>query len=278
MTVSVTESKIMKQLIKIIAVLLCITLLVACGGKAGNSSQSGSSESSKQGSESLSGDNSLPQQDASQLDLAKQNNADTVAWLRIPGTDIDNPVMQTANNEDYLRRDENGKNDVWGCYFADYYSSLSARETLGQNTVIYGHSESTENPDGKRFTQLFHYLDLDFLKENPYIYLSITDEELVFEVFAVFFTDTDFYYIDPQPSDQGFESFAKTIASKNEYIFEGNGMTDKDKLLTLSTCAYRYDTKKTGNQRLVVMAKLVDTTNSSEPSKITKNPTPARPK
>lgn len=76
-------------------------------------------------------------------------------------------------------------------------------------------------------------------------------------MFAVFFTDTDFYYIDPNLSDQGFHTFKKIIEAKNEYIFENSGITDKDKLLTLSTCAYRYDTEKTGNHRLVVMARLL---------------------
>lgn len=185
--------------------------------------------------------------------------------------------MQTTNNEDYLRKNENGKYDIWGSYFADYYSVLIDRNSLKQNTVIYGHSESTENPNGKRFTQLFKYLDLAFVQANPNIYLTVGEEELVFEVVAVFFTDTDFYYIDPNPSDQGFEEFTKTIAQKNEYFFEGNTVTKQDNLLTLSACAYRYDTGKTGNYRLVVLAKLLPS--DTEPSKISVevNPNPQRP-
>ncbi len=209
--------------------------------------------------------------------MAKKDNPDTVAWLHILGTDIDHPVMQTANNEDYLRKNENGKYDMWGCYFADYYSVLIDRNSLKQNTVIYGHSESSENPDGKRFTQLFKYLDFAFVQANPNNFLTVGEEELVFEVFAVFFTDTDFYYIDPTPSDQGFEAFTQTVALKNEHLFDGNPVTKQDNLLTLSTCAYRYDTGNTGNQRLVVMAKLLPS--GTAPSKISVgvNPTPQRP-
>lgn len=82
--------------------------------------------------------------------------------------------------------------------------------------MINGHSESTENPDGKRFSQLFFYLDIEFLQETPNVYLTINDEEITFQVFAAFFTNTEFYYIDPNPSDQGFDDLAKTLAEKNE--------------------------------------------------------------
>lgn len=202
----------MKQLYKIITAVICILLFTSCNGKAVDLERSSNYQSSS-ASQNSSKDSSI-QKELSPLALAKQDNPDTVAWLHIPGTDIDNPVMQTTNNEDYLRKNENGKYDIWGSYFADYYSVLIDRNSLKQNTVIYGHSESTENPNGKRFTQLFKYLDLAFVQANPNIYLTVGEEELVFEVVAVFFTDTDFYYIDPNPSDQGFEEFTKKLRRK----------------------------------------------------------------
>ena len=277
----------MKQLYKTFVVAVCIVLFTACNSNATNLSDSSQQASSNTSSSQQVSNNSSSQpassMDSSQEDIAlsqlvkaKEDNLDTVAWLAIPNTTINNPVMQTANNEDYLRKDETGKYDIWGCYFADYYSNLTSREALTQNTVIYGHSESTENPSGKRFTQLFKYLEQDFLEENPNIYLTIAEETLTFEIFAVFFTDIGFYYIDPIPSDQGFDSFIKTINEKNEYIFESINVTETDKLLTLSACATRYDTEKTGNHRIVVMARLADT--PSENVVIGKNQNPQRPK
>ena len=102
-TDNVTESNTMKQLYKIIAVVLCIVLFTACGGKAVNlnvntdsSTETGVIESSKQENEESSTNQDFPpQQDAlTKLDLAKAGNPDTVAWLRIPNTDIDNPIMR----------------------------------------------------------------------------------------------------------------------------------------------------------------------------------------
>ncbi len=196
------------------------------------------------------------------LAQAKVENADAVAWLTVTGTDIDNAVMQTTNNIDYLSLNEQGEYDGWGSYFADYYANLLAPDYLMQNTVIYGHAENPENPDGVRFSQLFRYLEEDFMAENPCIYLTIgegdAEETLVFEVFAVFFTDIDFYYINPTPSDAGFDDFIDTVLAKNEYLVAEDSVLETDSLLTLSTCSHRYDTENTRDQRLVVMAKLVE--------------------
>ena len=250
----------MKKLYKAIAIFLCITFLCSCGKKPVDTPQSEAPVTKQM----------------EQLADAKKENPDTVAWLTIANTEIDNPVMQTANNDDYLRKNEKGEEDIWGCYFADYYSVVADRNSLVQNTVIYGHSDKSEDPNGKRFTQLFKYLDAEFLNENPTITLTTSSEQLVFEVFAVFFTDIDFYYIDPQPSDQGFDKFYNTIQEKNEFLINRD-ITEGDKLLTLSACAYRYDKEKTGNQRLVVMAKLLDKDSNLPPFKATANPSPKRP-
>ena len=58
-----------------------------------------------------------------------------VGRLTVEGTEIDNAVMQAGDNDYYLRRNEYGEDDVWGCYFMDYACSPSSL-----NLVIYGHS------------------------------------------------------------------------------------------------------------------------------------------
>ncbi|MEG2929962.1 MAG: class B sortase [Oscillospiraceae bacterium] len=212
----------------------------------------------------------------SPLGKAKAKNEDAVGWLKIPGTEIDNVVMQAPDNEYYLSRDEAKEKSPWGCYFADYYADLTSTKNLIQNTVIYGHTENIDNPDGKRFSQLFKFTDLDFTKANRNIYLTVGASDATFEVFAVFYSDTDFYYIDPSPSDQGFDKFMAEVNARNEFIFEGVEVTEQDKLLTLSGCSHKYDEDKTGDQRIVVMAKQVKD-GTTPTGAITKKPTPKHP-
>ena len=63
-----------------------------------------------------------------ELAEARAKNPDTVAWLYIPGAEVDDPVMQVEDNGYYLKLDE--------------------------NTTIFGHSTSNCDPDGVRFTKL----------------------------------------------------------------------------------------------------------------------------
>ncbi len=212
---------------------------------------------------------------AEHVKVAQKLNEDVKGWLELPNTKIDHPLMQSDDNSYYLKHNEAGEYDAWGSYFADYYSTIDSVENLTQNTVIYGHTGS-ENPEGKKFSALFAYLDMEYLKENPYIYLTIDEKHLPFEIFAVFYSDIDFYYINPTPSDMPFDYFLDEVNKRNEFVFPDTEILETDKLLTLSGCSYKYDVNDIGNHRFVIMAKLVE--EERENIEIEVNDSPVRPK
>ena len=51
--------------------------------------------------------------------------------------------------------------------------------------------------------------------------------------------------------------FFQTVERKNWLDFDGVTFSEEDTVLTLSTCCRKYDKANSGNQRLVVMAKLL---------------------
>ena len=69
-------------------------------------------------------------------------NKDTKGWLRIPGTNIDYPVVQGEKNSDfYLHHNLKGDTDKNGCLYIDANCNV---ETPTKNIVIHGHNmEST---------------------------------------------------------------------------------------------------------------------------------------
>ena len=188
---------------------------------------------------------------------ARAKNPDAVAWLYIPGAEVDDPVMQAEDNGYYLKLDENGEYAMWGCYYAHCENEIGGRDKLDKNTTIFGHSASNCDPDGVRFTKLYRYMDADFAKEHPYIYLSVDGEDMIFQITALFVTDIGFDYIAPNPTGDDLTSFFETIARKNWLDFDGVTFSEEDTVLTLSTCCRKYDKANSGNQRLVVMAKLL---------------------
>ena len=80
---------------------------------------------------------------------------------------------------------------------------------------------------------------------------------MIFQIFALFVTDIGFDYIAPNPTGDDLTSFFETVARKNWLDIDGVTFSEGDTFLTLSTCCRKYDKANSGNQRLVVMAKLL---------------------
>ena len=192
-----------------------------------------------------------------ELAQAREKNPDAVAWLYIPGAEVDDPVMQAEDNGYYLNLDETGAYAMWGCYYSHCENQVGVRDKMDKNTTIFGHSASNCDPDGPKFTKLYRYMDAAFVKQHPYLYLSVDGEDMIFQITALFVTDIAFDYIAPNPTGNDLTSFFETVARKNWFAFDGVTFSEEDPVLTLSTCCQKYDTANTGNQRLVVMAKLL---------------------
>lgn len=187
------------------------------------------------------------------LDYETTQNQDTVAWLRVPNTRINNSVLQAHDNLAYLRTNERKEASVYGCFFADAECNVSSRELLSHNTVVYGHSDLQDNPDGPRFSQLFKFTDPEFAKTTPVIEFSTLENFMDWQVFAVFYTTIDFDYISAEP-EGGVDRLAAEAKKKSLYDY-GVTVGPEDHILTLSTCSVRDGND--GTHRLVVMAKLL---------------------
>ena len=196
----------------------------------------------------------------------KAQNDDVVGWLRIPDTEIDNAVMHTTNNDFYHRKDELKQYSWTGCYYADYECSFGpTSDDLSRSTVIYGHNVNFDDgKDKERFSQLFHFADEEWAKEHPYIYFSTPEEDMIWEVFAVAYTTTDFNYIqvlkdrkvsDEQITEAQMINIVNEARERSEYDYNDVEVNGDDKIITLSTCSYKYGQRN--DVRFIVMAKLV---------------------
>ena len=292
--------------IKLLALMLSVMMvlsLTACGGKEAPSAGSEKAPASSSSSEAKKPEKEEPKKEEEKkeepkkeepkkdeeiaprvfqiekIDAARQINTDTAGWLYIPNTKIDDPVMQGVDNDEYLRITETRQPDIFGCYFVDFRNPLDyGREYMSKNTIIYGHSDYKDNPEGKKFSQLFHYAkDIDFVRNNPYIYFSTGEEDLVWKVFAVFYTHIDFNYIQTDPTDEEFMKIIEEAVAKSEYIIDEE-ITKDDKILTVSTCTGLFKQPKE-NYRMAIMAKLMPSNEiplSEMTMKVEPNPNPLR--
>lgn len=205
---------------------------------------------------------------------AAQVNAEIVGWLQVPGTDIDQPVVQTYNNSKYMRLNYEGKYSFQGCYWVDYECTVGNRETQSRNTIIYGHNTAVaqDDPNGLDFAQLLRFTDEEFAASHPYIFFSTAEEDLVWEVFAVLYTDTNFRYVTMIDSD--IDTLVSEGKARSEFNYDVEVDPINDKILTLSTCTAKYGyVGGEARARFVVMARLVEPDRELKPTVgLEKNP------
>ena len=188
-------------------------------------------------------------------------NSDTVGWLYVPSTSIDDVVVHYPNdaNEFYLRRNFERRTSKSGSYFADFRNTFDGTaQGLSRNTVIYGHNlDMNDNPDAPYFAQLMRFLSEDFARENPYIFFSVAGEDLVWEIFAVYYATTRLPYNLPDFTDEGFEAMLEQMKGRSEFVYDVE-VGVNDRILTLSTCTYVFTPGVFPNDyRFAISARLV---------------------
>ncbi|MEG2930419.1 MAG: class B sortase [Ruthenibacterium sp.] len=184
------------------------------------------------------------------LRQAKAANADTVAWLTVPGTEIDASVLQAKDNEYYLRRNEKREKDIWGCYFMDYECHAKSVAALDFVTILYGNSLD-DSADAARFSQIKRYRDASFAQKNACFSLSLLSGETVkCRVLAASAVPATLEYLDPNPSPEKRASMLATIRAASEQLFSDVNVSDADKIIILSTGTADED------MRFVVVAKI----------------------
>lgn len=186
----------------------------------------------------------------------KELNEDAKAWIYLPGSEIDYPVVQGEDNDYYLHRDLDGKYLYEGTLFIEAQNEDPFHDF---NTVIYGHHMFS----GSMFCGLDKYRDRDYFNEHGII--QITTEEGEYDLHVIAYcnepSESDLYttlfsnrqcdvYADDEytdmPSEGAFtpEKFTALIREKAE-ILSSEPFDENDTFVTLSTCAYNYDDART---------------------------------
>ena len=178
-------------------------------------------------------------------ELVKQNK-DTVGWLIVNNTNVNYPVVQTTNNDYYLKHAFNRSYNSAGWVYADFRNNF---DELSKNTVIYAHGRK----DKVMFGSLTKTLKPNWYKnsKNQIIQFSTLKYNTMWQIISIYKIQAESYYITTDfSSDESFEKFGQTMLDRSIYNF-GVKVTKDDKLLTLSTCY------NDNGIRLVVQAKLV---------------------
>ena len=173
-----------------------------------------------------------------------------VAWIEIEGTNINYPVMQTDNNDYYVKHNHKGEETKRGAIFLDKDFDWSIPSS---NLLVYGH-----NNDGTMFSELLNYKSEEFYKQHPTIKFTTEQEDVEYEIIAVFLSRVyykseknvfRYYYFVNAKNEEEYNNYVENAKEASLY---DTGKTAKygEQLLTLSTCEYSQE-----DGRFVVVAR-----------------------
>ena len=175
-------------------------------------------------------------------------NNDVVGWLKMEGTEMDYPVMQTPSDPDYyLYRNFDKADSARGSIYAWSAADIN---TPSDNITLFGHNMA----DGSMFASLNAYTSKTAWDNNSLIFFDTLNEYHTYKIFAVFKTSANvgqgfsYHKFVDAANEEEFNEFVSTC---KQLAFYDTGVTPVygDKLICLSTCEYTLD-----NGRLVVAA------------------------
>lgn len=179
------------------------------------------------------------------LDFKEQQattNADIYAWIVVPGTKVDYPVLQHETDPlYYLEYNLDGSKGYPGCIYSEHYNS---KDFTDRHTVLYGHNMK----NGTMFGELHNYGDEQFFRENKYVYIYTEDDIFVYQIFAAHeFSNVHLLLGFDLSEDDIFLSYLQGILESREMnsnVDADTTFTSDSKILTLSTCVGGESTKR----------------------------------
>ncbi len=178
-----------------------------------------------------------------QVDFAalRKMNPDIVGWLYIGALDISYPVVQGTDNEYYLHRTFEGKDNFAGSIFVECQNSGDWSDC---NTIVYGHNMKNQTMFGKlNFLQ-----EWEKYQEHMDFWILTPEGDYRYEIFNAQYTDaySDVYTLFSGPGE-AFLEYLDKMQSQAQISLPAREFSENDRIVTLSTCA-----SSQGDERYVV--------------------------
>ena len=176
-----------------------------------------------------------------------EKNKDTVAWIKVNNTKVNYSVLQSKDNEYYLKHDFNKNYNSNGWVYGDYRDDF---KYFGNNTILYAHNLTNRT----MFGSLAWCLKESWYKneDNHYIKISTPYSNTVWKIFSIYTIKPEVYYLKTYFStNEEHQEFLDTLKKRSIYKFTDQNLTPDDKILTLSTCS------DDGTKRIVIHAQMI---------------------
>lgn len=165
----------------------------------------------------------------------KTINSEIVAWIRIPDTNVDYPVLQSLVSDDYyLNRDIYGDYKYSGSIYMQYCNFEDFSDRV---TVLYGHNMA----NGTMFADLHKFEDKAFFDSHNEFYIYMEGRKLTYEIVSAYnYDDRHIMNSFNFAEDEVFLEYLNYMQSPHSTVSNvrklDRELTVEDKVVTLSTC------------------------------------------
>lgn len=163
----------------------------------------------------------------------REINPDVKGWLYMEALDISYPIVQGADNDEYLHRTYEGTENFAGSIFMDYQNSGNFED---HHTIIYGHNMKNQSMFGK----LKLFVEQEKYRDSIYFWILTPERNYRYQIYTAFYTEADSevytFYTD---GGENFAGYAGRMALASAVPLDKPDFTGEEKVVTLSTCASR---------------------------------------
>ena len=231
-----------KRLIRILIVLMSISLVAALVFQILNVHKNQqikefSDKSNKKYEPSTEEINYL----ANRFKELKAVNPETVAYVYAPGTQLDEPVVQTSDNATYLDKTFEGQHEPFmGTVFMDMDNHKDFSDRL---TWLFGHARGSKAGDHRMFNDVNYYDRQDYFDKHRYVVIETPERKYYYQAMGLVIVpeETAFYRTEFK-DDEDFTTQLRNIYEAARTKDPKIKIKASDRYLVLSTCREEDDT------------------------------------
>lgn len=162
-------------------------------------------------------------------------NPETIAYVYAPGTELDEPVVQTGDNATYLDKTFDGGNEPYmGTVFMDTDNKKDFSDRL---TWLFGHARGSKVGDHRMFNDVNYYDKQDYFDQHPYVVIETPERKYYYEAMClVIVPETTAFYRTSFEDDKDFTTQLKKVYEDGQTKNPNIKIKASDKYLVLSTC------------------------------------------
>ena len=228
---------IIAALVAVVVVVVGFLFFNPFGGKASHTAKKAGTSGSSSSTQAVKYEPSQEEKDYLKNRFAQLTavNPEAIAYVYAPGTELDEPVVQTGDNATYLDKTFDGGNEPYmGTVFMDTDNKKDFSDRL---TWLFGHARGSKVGDHRMFNDVNYYDKQEYFDQHPYVVIETPERKYYYEAMClVIVPETTAFYRTSFEDDKDFTTQLKKVYEDGQTKNPNIKIKASDKYLVLSTC------------------------------------------